>query len=417
MYAAVRPYATAGIALVGAGVIAVSPLAPPMPHIQAVQRAASSAGVELEALVNPIEAWVQVLQQAGANIKTLTQAITDNPTPVLDQVIANQTANWQAFAVAAQPQIQQIQSILDSAPINLQRAWVQVQAGNLVTNGTDENGNLISTGALNLVNDQIVSPIMLSAALIGTDAALALNNTVQQFATAMATVLPAETDPYNAGFLTAVLPLVLPVVSVMNALVQTTEGVVNGVGSLNLAAAVNAVVNAPATLVGAFLNGLGEVAGSPAPGILTPWSDNYGEFGSGPIGALNYLRGLFAEALGAKAPASAASFAVTPAAATSAVASVPTANKTVTLSTTGRPALGAAAATVSTKSASVQAKVESSTGSADSTVSGTPAPSPADLAGSVVRKAHDSAKPGTAQQQDAHSAKAGRSGKSGKPGK
>src|ERR1700742_4980926 len=55
VYAAVRPHAAAGIALLGAGVIAVSPLAPPMPHIQAVERAVSSARVELDAMVNPIE--------------------------------------------------------------------------------------------------------------------------------------------------------------------------------------------------------------------------------------------------------------------------------------------------------------------------------------------------------------------------
>jgi hypothetical protein len=333
MQAAVRSYQAMGVALIGAGVIAVSPLAPPMPHVQAVQRAVSSAGVELDALVNPIEAWVQVLQAAGANLGTIAQTIIDNPTPILSQVIANQTGYWQAFNAAVEPQIQQIQNILKDSPIDFQKAWVQVQAGNLVTNGTDSQGNLISTGALNLLNDQIVSPILVAATLIGTDALLPLANMAQNVTNALNT-LQAENPPYDAAFLTAVIPSVLPVASAINALAQTTQDVVNGVGAGNVAAAVNALVNAPATLVGALLNGYGEVAGSPGAGILTPWTDLYGEFGSGPIGSLNYLRELIAEAIGATAPASAAALAVTPAAAVSAIASVPTASKIAKLPAT-----------------------------------------------------------------------------------
>ena len=49
MNAAVRPYATAGVALVGASVIAISPLTPPMPDAQALQRSVSSVSVELSA--------------------------------------------------------------------------------------------------------------------------------------------------------------------------------------------------------------------------------------------------------------------------------------------------------------------------------------------------------------------------------
>jgi hypothetical protein len=329
MQAAVRSYKTMGVALVGAGVVAVSPLAPPMPHVQAVVRAVSSAGVELDALVNPIEAWVQVLQAAGANLGTLTQAIIDNPTPILSQVIANQTANAEAFNAGAQAQIQQIQNILQTAPILLQKAQVALQAGNLVNNTSTVGSD---PGALNIVNDQIVSPILVAATLIGTDALLPLANMAQNFANALNT-LQAENPPYDAAFLTAVIPSVLPVASAFNALAQTTQDVVNGVGAGNVAAAVNALVNAPATLVGALLNGYGEVAGSPGAGILTPWTDLYGEFGSGPIGSLNELRELIAQAIGAPVPAT-ASYAVTPPAAVNAIASVPTASKIAKLPAT-----------------------------------------------------------------------------------
>ena len=49
MHAAIRPYATGGIALVGASVIAVSPIAPPLPDIHLPNPAHVAASVELAA--------------------------------------------------------------------------------------------------------------------------------------------------------------------------------------------------------------------------------------------------------------------------------------------------------------------------------------------------------------------------------
>ncbi len=49
MHAAIRPYATGGIALVGASVIAVSPIAPPLPDIHLPNPAHVVASVELAA--------------------------------------------------------------------------------------------------------------------------------------------------------------------------------------------------------------------------------------------------------------------------------------------------------------------------------------------------------------------------------
>ncbi len=81
MNAAVRPYATAGVALVGASVIAISPLAPPMPDAHALQRSVSSVSVELSAAINPIENWVQVFQKSAANLGALGQQFAADPAP------------------------------------------------------------------------------------------------------------------------------------------------------------------------------------------------------------------------------------------------------------------------------------------------------------------------------------------------
>jgi hypothetical protein len=54
MHAAVRPYATAGVALVGASVIAVSPIVPPLPDVHVHNPAA-----QLAVLADPFHAYKQ----------------------------------------------------------------------------------------------------------------------------------------------------------------------------------------------------------------------------------------------------------------------------------------------------------------------------------------------------------------------
>ena len=81
---AVRPYATAGIALVGASVIAISPVAPLPFDVE------FSPQVRLSAAVDPITPWRNVISTADANLSDLVAAWREDPAPVLREVIANQ---------------------------------------------------------------------------------------------------------------------------------------------------------------------------------------------------------------------------------------------------------------------------------------------------------------------------------------
>jgi hypothetical protein len=72
MQVASRPRLNAGIALVGASVVAVCPLAPQMPdvHLPSIQSAAVELAASMSAMasapvVNPIEQWTQVVQAAS----------------------------------------------------------------------------------------------------------------------------------------------------------------------------------------------------------------------------------------------------------------------------------------------------------------------------------------------------------------
>ena len=101
MQLALRPYATAGVALVGASVIAVSPVIATPTAIEQVRDNA----VELSALVKPIDAFRPVFEAAVADLQELGQVIGANPTPILEQILENQINGVGNIGAALEAQI------------------------------------------------------------------------------------------------------------------------------------------------------------------------------------------------------------------------------------------------------------------------------------------------------------------------
>ncbi len=365
MNAAVRPYATAGVALVGASVIAISPLAPPMPDLQAVQRSVSSVGVELSAAMNPIENWIQVFQKSAANLGAIGQQIGDSPAPILKQIVLNQMAAFEDLKTRFDSNATVVKQILDGAPNTIATARGQLQSGNIV-------------GAFDTFNNQIVIPLALAGVTAISDLTRPLVSTVNNFAKAFAT-LPDSVFQI-------ILPMTFPLVSTINAAVQATQDLYDGVVAGDPAAVVNTLVNLPANLVDGFLNGSGTILGFiNAPGLLTPYDPNFGFLASGPISSLIALRDVIAQAIGATPPPTAAIGA----------AKVPAAATTVTLSTAPQVDGTASSAKGATKAASESATdtteatagaSESSTGGTGSTTASTKA-TPAVTAASVTDSA------------------------------
>lgn len=89
---ALRPYVTAGIALVGASVIAVTPVAAPPPdvHTHAVQLSAT-------AIDNPIEVFSPVFEKAGAAVRDAIQAKVDDPFPIVFGLIGKAMADGETL--------------------------------------------------------------------------------------------------------------------------------------------------------------------------------------------------------------------------------------------------------------------------------------------------------------------------------
>ena len=277
MHAAVRSPLTAGIALCGASAIALTPIAPTMPALTEIQaRAVSSAEVALTAAANPIEQWAQVIQQALVNGGVLAQNWAANPLPILRQLLTNQLGYGEQIAVSLQNSVNALVGYLTPGTSfglweTLNRAFTEIASGQIYA-GT----NTLFEAALGL----IIGPAFPVLGLLQIPVEMAKN-----FADVVAT-LPNAVLGLGLGALGNVAGVVAAVGLI-------GQNVVDALSTGDLFGVINAVVGAPATLVGAVLNGFPDTG---APGILSP---------GGLVDQLMNAANAIAVALGLAAPVAA----------------------------------------------------------------------------------------------------------------
>ncbi|OHV05736.1 outer membrane porin GjpA [Mycobacterium talmoniae] len=92
MQLATRPWITAGVALAGASVIAVTPVAAHLPEIQVPDIQLAAAGD-----FDPIGTWENVLQTTSTNATGIWDHFSAAPFPVAQQVLANQVGYIEEF--------------------------------------------------------------------------------------------------------------------------------------------------------------------------------------------------------------------------------------------------------------------------------------------------------------------------------
>jgi hypothetical protein len=319
---------TSGVALIGASAIALSPIvvAPQQVHLPAVP--VSSLATTLTASVNPISEWGKVLAAAVNNISALGQQVWADPAPILKQIIVNQFGYANTIATDLGNVANGFVTAVKALPPALQQAAQQLAAGQI-------SGGLGT--AFQAVLNLVISPGF--ALLQGQT--LNIPGKVMQNITNVVKLLPDVVVALGFSALSTVS-------GVESAFGDTAQAVYDGVRAGNLGAALNAIVNAPAVLTNAFLNGY---APTGAVGILSP--------GMGFVPALVIsIRQAIAQALGAPAPAAAKVADAGPAAVPSAAVSAATvtlgtekvttpdaAKVTATKTTPAEPAATAPAAT------------------------------------------------------------------------
>ena len=233
--AAVRPYINAGVALVGASVIAVAPLAPAPPHI--ALPTIHSAEVALSAAASPLQAYAELLNNTFTNVGTLThQTFQNGVAPLLTQVLINQLTMVQGLGHAAEEALQI--SNPSSIPALLQKALGEIAAGQFQT-----AGETLATGVI-----QVAFPFLPSLLQ-------PLNNLV-----AVVNQLP------NIA-LVGSLAVIQPPLALVQATGQAVQAVADAVGAGDPLGVVNALVSAPAVMINGFLNGY---APTQTGGLLTP---------------------------------------------------------------------------------------------------------------------------------------------------
>lgn len=122
---ALRPYVTAGVALVGAGIIAVTPVAAPPPTIQAHT-------VQLTAAIdNPVEVFAPVFDKARTVIETNIQNELANPFPIANAVLARALADGQTLGDIANTLAPVITNLVKGFPVTTEFALKKLAAGDL----------------------------------------------------------------------------------------------------------------------------------------------------------------------------------------------------------------------------------------------------------------------------------------------
>ncbi len=385
MHAAIRPYATGGIALVGASVIAVSPIAPPLPDIHLPNPAHVAASVELAAaaLAATPPSYAQVIQEAVANAQALLNTFRANPTPILSQVAQDQAATFQNLITALQTLGGATSTALTTTvPPLLQTAFNDLASGNV-------------EGAIDNELNAVLAPVFPITGVVP-----ALSAALTQPLTNLVNAINAvEAGGVLSPLSMAVTGLLGPVLSGAGAFGVAVDNVGSAIGAGDPQAALNAVVNGPAVIMDGVLNGgfgpdLSSLAGLAgikvvAGGLLSGGLAITVPNGvvtvqlPGTINSLEALAQTIANAIAPKTTAMAAlksSTLAAPAALPAAAAALPAAaSKTVTLSTAPTVKVAAPAATKVTTTAPTVTAPAPAGDTADTTKGDTAAPPRATL--------------------------------------
>ncbi len=313
MQLALRPYATTGIALIGASAIAITPLAAPKIETQ-VETQIHHAAVQLAAMANPLAAYEQTFQDTIKSLQgILTTASANGPAPVATAVLNNQLAALQdlyglifpsAGGAVSLASLTQVLADQPDAQGTLLAA-LHTALGGVVTaltttvppllqSAADDLGNANVEGAINNALLAVVTAVFPVTGLIGpaldaiADPLQGVVTTVDSFgplATIAANplqnvvnVLKALNEPFlglpgsPSNAVAIVGGLLGPVIQVPGASGAAVQSIINAAGAGDLPGAFQAALDSPAVVLNGVLNGkygpdLQTVIPSPLPGF------------------------------------------------------------------------------------------------------------------------------------------------------
>ena len=258
-------FMVAGVAMASAGVIAVSPVTPPMPNIQDVQERVSHAAVQLTAAANPLVVWQQTIATSLTNLQALATGSQDafgalgqqlatgrifqeianvlvlntlNPGPLLDQILNFQTRFGPTIELALNNTLTGLNTAASQLPGVLQESLTYLSQGQFVEAFSKINGWFVLRvlGGIRPLIPILSIPSQFVGALPGVDRLDNLLDVVSEFALAKAIFEPL----IGAALQTAEI-------------FDATRAALTA-GDIETAA--NELVNLPARVANALLNGI-----------------------------------------------------------------------------------------------------------------------------------------------------------------
>ncbi|MCV7176832.1 hypothetical protein [Mycolicibacterium sphagni] len=318
MQALLRSKVSAGIAIVGASAIVVSPISVTVPDMQVPAIHMSTLATALASTSQSLPTWAQVIETSFSNIATLGTQVQGDPDPILQQIITNQLANAATISTALGGAFGGLVAGLTALPEAFLTATQQLAAGQF-----SDAVQTLFQGGLGLVLAPVIS-------------LLPVFNIPGQIAKNVSNVLNALPNILLGVGLAAISPIA----GAVYAFGDAGQLVVDSLQAGDVAAAIRTLIKIPAAVTDAFLNGY------PAQftvGILTPYASS---LGSGLIANLLAARDTIAQALGAPVPPSSAALA-----ARSAAPSAEVATPSKETSTEGSAGAGNGAGSATTDSA------------------------------------------------------------------
>lgn len=256
---ALRPYVTTGVALVGASVIAATPIAPAptqtytQVHSQAVQLTAASS------FVDPVTRWIQVFEATATNLTELRNYIFAHPERSVLGLLELLQAKINGYGNALFGQLPQVAESLGRWATKTLLPGMQTAFQQLVT-GQPE-------AASKTFRNTVMSLISISSPLFGLMGFVTVPTMIMQD---IVDITRSFTAPIQ--LLSWVSPIMNLVWSPILSLGTSAQRVIDAVEAGDLLGAVGAVLNAPADAVDHFLNspgGLVEFRTVGSSGILT----------------------------------------------------------------------------------------------------------------------------------------------------
>jgi hypothetical protein len=239
MQLAVRSSLTAGVAVVAASALLMAPVSPSAsPDIQIP--AISSAKVEMAALVNPFVLWSEVAANTVGNISGLLNTALANPAPILGQAVSNQLASGRAMFELLGGFGERFLQQLSLTPERLRAAFEEILAGDFATG--------IPNIPLAFITPFIGAALPLLVPAV-TNINAVLQGPFKNVANAIGTVISFNT------MLSIGLPLVTEILAPFGQIGLTAQAIFDGVTTGDLEAVANALISFPSDMVNTVLNG------------------------------------------------------------------------------------------------------------------------------------------------------------------